>query len=547
LTQTKVADKKDIYGNGTDDAGTVNLITTRTYDKQGNMLTETDANGIKTTYTYDLADHKLSRSQPGLNESNTAVSAIKTAWTYAWDGQILTETNALNRKTTHEYDARGFLIKTTNASGGITIYAYDRAGRKTDQVDPKNYLTGQPLTDMGRTGWRYDAMGRVLRELKIQEQRPEDVNANIFHKWEYDTLGRVVQETLPNGGIYTFSYTAMNMLQAKYLDGTRLEYNYYDLAGRLTQRINAKSKSTYWTYNRLGLTRTQQTSTDATIPQNTVTHQYDGLGRLRMTLDSLNCMNIWTYNNQGQVLTHSEELSGNSANQRIQESWRYDVAGNQRYAIDGRGYTATQTFDALNRLVSHTQGGRTTTYTYDSPDPDSPVRATTDWRGNVYTDAYDALNRLVQRQDPFAVIEKRAYNNTHLLTKTTDALNKSTTYAYDNNNRLITVTDPMGHKTQYTYDAMDNIATETVVDSQNSANSRTTAYSYNHSNWLTAVKDAKGQTTSYTYDNMGNVLTQVQNGKTTSYQYNVMDLRTRKTEPDSTRYESYTRVRKHIA
>jgi RHS repeat-associated protein len=39
---------------------------------------------------------------------------------------------------------------------------------------------------------------------------------------------------------------------------------------------------------------------------------------------------------------------------------------------------------------------------------------------------------------------------------------------------------------------------------------------------------------------MGNVLTQVQGGKTTTYAYNVMNLRSRKTEPDSTRYESYT-------
>ncbi|RBP35071.1 YD repeat-containing protein, partial [Roseimicrobium gellanilyticum] len=75
-------------------------------------------------------------------------------------------------------------------------------------------------------------------------------------------------------------------------------------------------------------------------------------------------------------------------------AYTYDLAGNRIATAYGTGRIETRTFDALNRPVSITEGGRTTSYHYDLAG-----RAVGQLSGNGQwaTSHYDAQGRLVRR------------------------------------------------------------------------------------------------------------------------------------------------------
>ena len=97
--QRVFVDRSDIFGQ--EAVGQMSLSTSFTYDRNGNLLTSTDARGIQTKFTYDALDRLLSTSVPGTNE-NGASFAITTENTYDNMGNIITqrdERGGLTRNT----------------------------------------------------------------------------------------------------------------------------------------------------------------------------------------------------------------------------------------------------------------------------------------------------------------------------------------------------------------------------------------------------------------------------------------------------------------
>ena len=183
----------DIHGQtGT---GTMSSTTKYTYDANGNLLTETDANNIVTTYKYDQMNNLLSSSRPGINESDVSVTITK-SMTYDNMGNIATSTDANGRVMTYTYDARGNLTKTTNALSGVSMFAYDRAGRKTAEVSPANYKTSGVIGDMSRTEYEYDKMGRVLTKTEqyIKPSTTATWVTTVVAGYEYDGNGNVTKQ-----------------------------------------------------------------------------------------------------------------------------------------------------------------------------------------------------------------------------------------------------------------------------------------------------------------------------------------------------------------
>jgi YD repeat-containing protein len=120
----------------------------KTYDANGNVLTETDALNRTTTHSYDPQNRKTQTRHPDQSVES---------WTYDAEGRELTHTDVLGRTTKKVYDAVGRLIETihpdstpaTDTDNPRTKSVYDAAGRMTQSID-----------ELGRTTtYEYDAAG----------------------------------------------------------------------------------------------------------------------------------------------------------------------------------------------------------------------------------------------------------------------------------------------------------------------------------------------------------------------------------------------------
>src|SRR5262249_6761090 len=126
------------------DGNSTPLISTYTYDGNGNALTETDRRGILHVMTYDV-----------LNRLETVtIGSIKTG-TYTYDaaGNRLTDTDLHGHTTSYGYDG---LYRSVTKTLPLTQYVettqYDRVGNVLSKTDANGH--GATMT--------YDGVNRLL-------------------------------------------------------------------------------------------------------------------------------------------------------------------------------------------------------------------------------------------------------------------------------------------------------------------------------------------------------------------------------------------------
>src|SRR5262249_58258306 len=90
------------------------------YDGNGNTVEVRDANGNRTTFTYDSADRRAT-----MTEGAGSTVAASTTDARDGDGNVLTITDALRHQTHFTYDARDRKIRQENAPGDVTSVTYD--------------------------------------------------------------------------------------------------------------------------------------------------------------------------------------------------------------------------------------------------------------------------------------------------------------------------------------------------------------------------------------------------------------------------------------
>ena len=100
----------DIFGNDVGDTGVCPIVTSYTYDDNGNIETLTqqidNSNSVVTTYTYDDMNSQIGMSQPGADEYDNTVT-ISTATIYNWNGNPLISTDANGNQTAYTYESAG--------------------------------------------------------------------------------------------------------------------------------------------------------------------------------------------------------------------------------------------------------------------------------------------------------------------------------------------------------------------------------------------------------------------------------------------------------
>ncbi|MBJ8481282.1 RHS repeat protein, partial [Acinetobacter pittii] len=590
------------------------------YDKVGRIAYQIDALGYVTRYNTNAAGQitktfkyttalaaSLSRSSTLAQLNTVYLAATPPAYSaneslYDAVGRKVVDFNEMNLVTHYSYDALGNvvskkvttvtvenlldLLRTKDANGVYTSarpattvancnaailllpaskmqetkYFYDKAGRRSHDIDALGYVTAYSYNPQGlHTSVKQTALNSdgILDLLRTK-----------------DTAGNF---TVPRPAL-----TADNLDKGiKLLAATnyRETSSYYDKDGRLSYQIDAQGYVTRYSYDAFdnvtstarfnAATSLSRSSTlaqldasynIATLPEHALTqYAYDALNRKVKETDAQGATVETGYDAFNNVIWVKDKL-GNKG------YFAYDALNRNTVKIDPEGYVTIYTYDVFGNQVTERKflsPANQIDKTYDANGLYTGIKTLTSstevapttqpyWNvGVVYADItyqYDKLNRKTVIKDASGAYEAYTYTNGSAQPATyRNKLGGEYSYSYDKLGRLIkeTLPEPSGGKPVthlYEYDAYGNKTKQ--VEASGLTEQRVSVYQYDNLNRLTAkiaeavstvqlqVKDAtkpylkgKVETTSsvaqesYQYDGYGNQIlkTEANGAKTFSY------------------------------
>lgn len=474
--------------------------TSWTYEtNSGNVLTNT-VDGVLTTYTYD--------SNGNLD---TAKDANNKTTSYNWSyGRISSETNP-EYTGSSSINSNGTVASETNGRGYTTYYTYDKNLRLTN-IDPP---TGNSIS------FSYPSDSSYKRQTRD--------GYSIDHL--YDGFGRPGGSEDSKGVTTTISYNAYGAKD--YTDLNIGDKIYHDYFGRVKQVVHKDNNDITYSYSYSNVTATDENN-------GTVTLTYNAFGNpaekyLVSVKDQANNTTSYTRNIQGNItaitqgsLSRTFTYDSTKKNFLVSESnpesgtisYSRDNVGNMTGKTDSTG-TKTYTYDGINRLTGITSGSYSISFSYD----DANNRTSMNSPDASISYTYDSANRLTQKSE---TIGGRAY---------------TITYGYDSNDNITSISYPSGRTATYGYNSDNEVTSitgfgESVTSvSYNTAglptsytysNGLTSSISYNTRNLATSLSAGSAVDVDYGYDSRSN---------TTSY-INYLD----RSKDQSFGYDSLSRL-----
>ncbi|MGI0115379.1 RHS repeat domain-containing protein [Zooshikella sp. RANM57] len=555
-------------------------------DKDVLLLSRSNENGVKTTYTYDehgnILTEKVSGQQDHPAKVNTYVllgegsaeGTIKNrpatqqdregrmtrfaydergnllkvthpdttteTFTYASNGDRLTATNQRGHTTRFAYDEYGYLASTTDALGGITRQQWNVRGLKLQEQNARTDV-------LGLTRYRYDGLGRLIR--RIDALRNERTYA-------YDDNGNKLQEMDELGRVSEWDYDSLNRVieQRKTLAGEVLrQQQTYDANGNVLSSTDWLGQITEYAYDEVNRRILETLPPDSQGDRAQTRFAYDKVGNLTLETRPLNRITEYRYDDYDRRVYVGAYLNAGGS-ERAEQTTTYDEVGNKLSETDPEGRQTFFEYDVLNRLVTQLQPlGRTTRFGYDAAG--NPI-STTDALDHEITQTFDALNRKITVTDAEGHTTQLAYDAIGNLTQTTDALGRVSRTRFDPLNRVTEQIDALQQVTRFSYDAVGNKLTEQWP------NGRLVSYRYDdfdrlteqrdnlegsapllqqvfdgNGNLLTAT-DGRGLVSTYTYDQRNRRLTEnLPGNRLTQYQYDALNNLVLRIDPRNQRWQ----------
>jgi len=406
--------------------------TSFTYYAGGNAETQTDRNGLTTSYTYDIHGRLLSQS----------AGTDTISYTYDNNSNQLTVTNS-SGTITREYDELGRVISKTISGQGTFTYQYDVT------TGIAAYFTGQITTDpKGNVSTSvYDRVGRLYQVIAD----------SVTTSYTYFDNGTRESITYPNGLTAEYTYYANNKLHtlANKNGSTIIEaFNYsYDDNGNMSSKLDGKG-TTSFTYDALNRLAT------ITEPDGTVTeYTYDEAGNRTgedVTLNGVTTSTDYTYNMQNR-LTATEEVP--NGGQTETTDYFYDNNGNtvstQVQSIDDAAYD----YDGFNQLTEATQDGSTMQMAYNGEGLRISKEVSANGQSSVVQYLYEYNKVVLELNGNGVQTAYNIYGNDTLISRETGG--EKLYYLY-NGHDVTALTDGTGAVVaSYYYDAFGNITEET--------------------------------------------------------------------------------------
>jgi RHS repeat-associated protein len=491
------------------------------YDKNGRVTRQRDANGILTDFIYHARGWLLTRTvranTDGTPSSNDAISQIG----YTPYGAVASVTDPDGVKVTYTYDAAHRLTDITDALGNRIHYTLDAAGNKTKEetFDSSGTLRrslARSFNTLGQLTGIKDGLNRTVFDASFSDSY--DANGylvrsadalGIQRKQGYDALNRLVStidnyngtDTATQNTQSVFAYDARDQLQGvSDPDGLNTTYD-YDGLGNTTGVHSPDTGTSTYAYDAAG-NRIQATDARGIVSHST----YDALNRITATTYPDSASNVSYYYDEPDSTTSCVGSYPIGRLTRIVETavttvYCYDARGNvvQKRQTQGTNVdTVSYTYTLADRLAStRTPDGTAIQYGRDGSGHINavtvlPPGTTGAGAGNVVTN----VSYL-----PFGPIASYTLGNGQTITRT-----------YDANYAVTDVVSP-ALNLHFARDAMGNI---TALGNAPGANPAIETYSYDPLYRLTGLKDAQGQAIeAYTYNKTGDRLSKTSNGQAT--------------------------------
>lgn len=464
------------------DDGTFTTVRRFGYDKAGNLAEVVNSSGLPLRFRYD------------------ARSRV-TGWT-----------DRAGHTYTYAYDDAGRVVEASGTGGYLSAtLAYDEAGHTTSVTDSLGRTTVYRHNDAYLLLSRTDPLGHTLRQAYDERGRLVSVTDELGRTTGYtlDEFGDPVRIEEPDGSVTALAYNGFRQLTS-WRRGARVRGTYtYDDRGNLltsTDAVGAVTAQTYDDHGRLtsvtdalGHIRRVATNeagliTAVTDPDGgTAGAAYDAFGRPATTTDRSGSTTHWSWRAEGEVTARVLPDGG-------QETWTYDADGRLVEYRDRAGGITHQRSGPFGLLLARTfPDGQRQEFGYDTEQNLLKVAA----GDAVWEYRYDEAGRVIGETDPNGRALVFRLDAAGQVVESVDAQGRVTAFAYDASGELVERVHHDGTATVLTYDE----------------------------HGFVAQVAAHGSTIAYVRDAAGRVLRETVDGRTTSYDYDVLGRRTRRTTP----------------
>ena len=519
------------------------------YDFSGNIIKETDIEGISTIYKYDLIGNLIEKKTPveyeskrvkeeknlySLEEKSKYSADLKynvVYYEYDDNGNKVLEKHGLDLVNEEEicyrcneinfkYDKENRLIEVSDKYGAKAKYRYDCLNHKIFESFKINDDTTKAVH------YIYDKVGNLV-------ERKEEINGkfispdndrNIFSitKYEYDKNGNVTKIISPNGfergrvydeldrvveeheidetnGIFrskVYEYDkADNIISLREFSGedakaiTKKYQSEYDYEVRFFDRYNKKKENEK-------LFKDKKFDFDRKKKE----YKYDEKNRLTHFINASGNTTRLFYDKNDRIIKQvlPEQYDANTDN-GVGTTYKYNVTGK-----------VVEVKNALGEVV-----------TQNTYDPKGNLKTSIDGEKNKVEYTYTLLGQIKDITTPNSRRENKkaqsySYDARGNITGIIDGNGNETSYLLDDWGRIIQITTPEGGVEKYTYDYAGNITSTT------DANGGTIEYFYNSLGQVSEIKDQEGNSEYFYYDKEGNLTKRIdRNGNNQDRSYNI--------------------------
>ncbi|MBT2730673.1 DNRLRE domain-containing protein [Bacillus sp. ISL-75] len=441
------------------------VISTFTFDNQGNQLTSTDSNSNQQIKTYDTFNNLLTSKEIYKDENNQTVEEL----------------------TSYTYDPSNKWQKTITNSKGTTTYEVDPYGRVTKIISPNN----KTITTI------YDDTTNSITEI--------DEN-NYRLVTEYNDYGAVISKTDDLGNKTRFEYDLLKPLQLNSTtqpEGGKTSY-FYDQNENMTRMVDGLGRNISFIYSNMNKIK------EFTIPvtsskKMTLKYEYNDQGNLtkftRNSLiekrisynDSQNIANVGIYKNDVKQLGWNYLYDENEMLSSVQfgalkKDYVYNdnkdlLTFSQGLFKQSNSYNSNNVLSSIKTEYNEATipFNKTALYTFDEKNEMKNI--------NIYDEQGNSQASIIMNKDDIAKTRSISVNN---------QISKTVQYNEENKFTSITV-NQFGNEqqTRFEYDKNGNITKETT-------GSTVSSFVYDKNQRLVQEDLSNGTTIKYEYDNAGN-------------------------------------------
>ena len=395
----------------------------KTYDRSGKLIHETNLSGVKKKYEYDgfsrnskvilangtevkskwIRNDLLESEEVIGDDGNGTVRQLSfRSFSYDEKNRKVTETIRAfadnpavftNDITTIFYDNSDRVVKRVNTRGGISAKQYDALGRVTIESDPLG----------NEEHFTYDNNGNILQT--NSHHKEPDGSVSVFTRMNtFDPRDRRIELIEPDGSKITNEYDDNNLLikQTDYLGV--IKEMFYNSYGNKIREINDSG--------------------------------------------GLNIQHQWIFDTMSRIISYIDPAGQVS-------DYSYDSIGRNYKVAYPNGFSSNKNFNNNNQVVSEQLGsGVEFTYTYDPSNRLSKIENIIFPVPLVQVEAnefrYDGLNRLVEAKSGADIILRKYDSQDRLLAETT--LGSTISCTYDDTSGEIHRIWPDGRAEKLTYD-----------------------------------------------------------------------------------------------